>query len=422
MDYGQWKPAKSFSNPQGGPIPVIDATAPGRVGDVRRRNLSRVLDSIAKTGDAKPSRAQLAAGTGLTKAAVSSLVADLVESGLVAEVGLYRDGERGRPGQGLELSSRRGVIGMEINVDYLAVGVVDLGGNLRFHASVESPNRGLEPATVMERLGALAAEAKAAAAAEGIAILGGGLAVPGLVDEQRSVVLSAPNLHWENEPLNPRALLEGAPLGVRLSNEANSAALGELWYGGGPADFLYVSGEVGVGGGVIIASELYTGPGGSAGELGHIVVNPDGPSCSCGGAGCLETFAGQEAIFEAAGIPPGALEERAELLLAALRQRDPQARKAVDDAGRYLGVALASSARLMDIEAVVLGGHFAVLGEWLRPALLASLERHAPGLLDPENLTLSGLEHSGTLLGAAGQVIRSVIESPFEFLLAAKLA
>lgn len=74
---------------------MIDATAPGRVGDVRRRNLSLVLDSIARTGDAKPSRAQLAAGTGLTKAAVSSLVADLVESGLVSEVGLYRDGERG---------------------------------------------------------------------------------------------------------------------------------------------------------------------------------------------------------------------------------------------------------------------------------------------------------------------------------------
>lgn len=399
-----------------------EATAPGRVGDVRRRNLSLVLDSIARTGDAKPSRAQLAAGTGLTKAAVSSLVADLVESGLVSEVGLYRDGERGRPGQGLELSSRRGVIGMEINVDYLAVGLVDLGGNLRFHASVESRNRGLAPGKVMERLGSLAAEAKAAAADGGIAILGGGLAVPGLVDEQRNVVLSAPNLHWENEQLNLRSLLDGAPLGVRLSNEANSAALGELWYGGGQTDFLYVSGEVGVGGGVIIGSELYTGPGGSAGELGHIVVHPEGPACSCGGAGCLETFAGQEAIFEAAATPHGTLGERTELLLAALRGHDPASTRAVHDAGRYLGVALASSARLMDIEAVVLGGHFAVLAEWLRPALLSSLERYAPGLLDPANLTVSGLEHSGTLLGAAGQVIRSVIESPFEFLLAAKLA
>ncbi len=413
---------QQFFKSAGSPTPVNESTAPGRVGDVRRRNLSLVLDSIARTGDAKPSRAQLAAGTGLTKAAVSSLVADLVDSGLVSEVGLYRDGERGRPGQGLELSSRRGVIGMEINVDYLAVGLVDLGGNLRFHASVESRNRGLAPEKVMERLGGLAAEAKAAASAEKIAIMGGGLAVPGLVDGQHNMVLSAPNLHWENVQLHPRSLLEGAPLGVRLSNEANSAALGELWYGGGRPDFLYVSGEVGVGGGVIIGSELYTGPGGSAGELGHIVVHPEGPACSCGGAGCLETFAGQEAIFKAAGIPEGSLGERTELLLAALAAQDPRATKAVHDAGRYLGVALASSARLMDIEAVVLGGHFALLAEWLRPALLASLERYAPGLLEPGNLTVSGLEHSGTLLGAAGQVIRSVIESPFEFLLASKLA
>ncbi|MFE4195000.1 ROK family protein [Paenarthrobacter sp. NPDC056912] len=399
-----------------------EPAAPGRVGDVRRRNLSLVLDSIARTGDAKPSRAQLAAGTGLTKAAVSSLVADLVESGLVSEVGLYRDGERGRPGQGLELSARRGVVGMEINVDYLAVGLVDLGGSLRFRSTVESRNRGLAPNVVMERLGNLTAEARAAAAADGIAIMGGGLAVPGLVDEQRNVVLSAPNLHWEREQLNPRSLLEDAPLGVRLSNEANSAALGELWYGDGQPDFLYVSGEVGVGGGVVIGSELYLGPGGSAGELGHIVVHPEGPSCSCGGAGCLETFAGQEAIFQAARIPEGSLSERTELLLTALAAAEPQATQAVHDAGRYLGVALASSARLMDIETVVLGGHFAVLNEWLRPALLASLERYAPGLLDPTHLTVSHLGHSGTLLGAAGQVIRSVIESPFEFLLASKLA
>lgn len=399
-----------------------EPTAPGRVGDVRRRNLSLVLDSIAKTVDAKPSRAQLAAGTGLTKAAVSSLVADLVESGLVSEVGLYRDGERGRPGQGLELNSRRGVVGMEINVDYLAVGLVDLAGNLRFHSAVESRNRGMPPAQVMKQLAGLAAEAKAAAAAEDIAILGGGLAVPGLVDSKSDTVLSAPNLHWEDEQLHPQSLLEGAPLGVKLSNEANSAALGELWYGGGRPDFLYVSGEVGVGGGIIIGSELYTGPGGSAGELGHIVVHPEGPHCSCGGWGCLETFAGQEAIFEAAGVAEGTLGERTGLLLAALAAQEPAAAKAVHDAGRSLGVALASASRLMDIEAVVLGGHFAVLGEWIRPSLLESLERYAPGLLAPENLTVSRLEHSGTLLGAAGQVIRSVIESPFEFLLASKLA
>ncbi|WP_426004437.1 ROK family transcriptional regulator [Paenarthrobacter sp. NyZ202] len=399
-----------------------EQAAPGRVGDVRRRNLSLVLDLIARTGDAKPSRAQLAAGTGLTKAAVSSLVADLVESGLVTEVGLYRDGERGRPGQGLELSPRRGVVGMEINVDYLAVGLVDLSGKLRFSSTEESPNREMRPSEVMDRLRVLAGQAEAAAAKERMAILGGGLAVPGLVDEQRSLVLSAPNLHWEREALSPDRLLGNTPLGVTLSNEANSAALGELWYGSGRPDFLYVSGEVGVGGGVIIDSELYKGPGGSAGELGHIVVHPEGPSCSCGGAGCLETFAGQEAIFAAAGIPAGPLAARTAELLAALGAGQSRVAEAVHDAGRYLGVALASSARLLDLEAVVLGGHFAVLAEWLRPALLASLERHAPGLLAQEDLVVSTLEHSGTLLGAAGQVIRSVIESPSELMLAGKPA
>jgi predicted NBD/HSP70 family sugar kinase len=403
-------------------MPVNENAAPGRVGDVRRRNLSLVLDSIARTGDAKPSRAQLAAATGLTKAAVSSLVAELVESGLVSEVGLYRDGERGRPGQGLELSPNRGVVGMEINVDYLAVGLVDLGGNLRFTKTVESHNRGLEPGDVMARLGGLAGEAKDAAVAEGITILGGALAVPGLVDEARSVVLSAPNLHWEEEHLDADGLLGDVPLGVRLSNEANSAALGELWYGDGQPDFLYVSGEVGVGGGVIIGSELYTGPGGSAGELGHIVVHPEGAGCSCGGVGCLETFAGQEAVFEAAGLAAGPLAERTAALLAALADKEPRAVKAVDDAGKYLGVALASSARLMDIEAVVLGGHFAELAEWLRPALLASVERHAPGLVRPEDLKVSGLKHSGTLLGAAGQVIRSVIASPLDLVVASRPA
>ncbi|MHC8609278.1 ROK family transcriptional regulator [Paenarthrobacter ureafaciens] len=403
-------------------MPVNENAAPGRVGDVRRRNLSLVLDSIARTGDAKPSRAQLAAATGLTKAAVSSLVAELVESGLVSEVGLYRDGERGRPGQGLELSPRRGVVGMEINVDYLAVGLVDLGGNLRFTTTVESHNRDLKPGQVMARLAELAGEAKDAAAAQDIAILGGGLAVPGLVDEARSVVLSAPNLHWEHEHLDVDTLLGDVPLGVRLSNEANSAALGELWYGAGQSDFLYVSGEVGVGGGVIIGSGLYTGPGGSAGELGHIVVHPEGSGCSCGGVGCLETFAGQEAVFEAAGIAPGPLSGRTAALLAALADKEPRAVKAVDDAGKYLGVALASSARLMDIEAVVLGGHFAELAEWLRPAVLASVERHAPGLVRPEDLKVSGLKHAGTLLGAAGQVIRSVIASPLGLVVADRTA
>ncbi len=284
--------------------------APGRVEDVRRGNLVRVLASLAQARtdpDPHPTRADLASRTGLTKASVSSLVAELVDAGLVAESGATRDGERGRPGVGLELSTRRGVVGMEINVDYISAGLLDLGGTLRILRTLERGNRGQPPESVMALLAGLVSDVAAEASAAGIVILGGGLAVPGLVDSASGTVASAPNLHWRAVALQLDRLLPDAPFGTVLHNEANCAALGELWYGHGLdfQDYLFVSGEVGVGGGLVIGSELFAGPQGQAGEVGHMVVEPSGPDCSCGGHGCLETFAGQEAIFSEAGIPAG---------------------------------------------------------------------------------------------------------------------
>ncbi|WP_415857205.1 MarR family transcriptional regulator, partial [Sinomonas sp. G460-2] len=121
--------------------------APGRVADVRRRNLALVLGSIGP--DTRATRADIAAATGLTKASVSSLVAELLETELVEEVGVTRGGERGRPGVGLVLNARQGALGAELNVDYLAVGIVDLQGALRFHEVAEAENRGRRPEDVL---------------------------------------------------------------------------------------------------------------------------------------------------------------------------------------------------------------------------------------------------------------------------------
>ena len=238
---------------------------------------------------------------------MSSLVAELVDAGLVAVSGATRDGERGRPGVGLELSTRRGVVGMEINVDYISAGLLDLGGTLRILRTLECGNRGQPPESVMALLAGLVNGVAAEASAAGIVILGGGLAVPGLVDSASGTVASAPNLQWRAVALQLDRLLPDAPFGTVLHNEANCAALGENRYGHGLdfQDYLSVSGEVGVGGGLVIGSELFAGPHGQAGEVGHMVVEPSGPDCSCGGHGCLETFAGQEAIFSEAGIPAG---------------------------------------------------------------------------------------------------------------------
>ncbi len=423
-----------MANPAAAPG-ASEIGTPGSMGDVRRSNLALVLGHIAQADSGTHlTRAQVAAATGLTKASVSSLVLDLLDAGIVREIGLNPQGERGRPGVGLELNPARGVMGMEINVDYISAGLTDLSGMLLLQETRERDNRHSPAGAVVAALAALAADVRRSAQAQGVGILGGGLAVPGLVDARTGTVIMAPNLGWAMEALDLGALLPDVPLGTTLFNEANAAALAELRYRpAGGADFLFVSGEVGVGGGLVIGSELFTGPGGHAGELGHVVVQPDGTACSCGGTGCLETVAGQDAIFAAAGIAaraPSSAEslsadraasgpsrsESLSELLSALAEGDAAALKAVSRAGHYLGVAVASTVRLLNISSVVLGGHFAILGEWIRPALSDSLSKYAPGKVLPANISLSAVGQAGALLGAAGSVVRSLVEAPHRLL------
>ncbi|MDQ0673209.1 putative NBD/HSP70 family sugar kinase [Pseudarthrobacter siccitolerans] len=396
-----------------GPV-LSEAAAPGNMGDVRRSNLALVLGRVVQSPPGSHlTRAQIAASTRLTKASVSSIVLDLLDAGILRERGLNPQGERGRPGVGLELNPARGVIGMEINVDYIAAGVTDLSGAVVVQEIRERDNRDSEDAPVLAALAALAAEVRTAATEKGVEVLGGGLAVPGLVDAGNSTVIAAPNLGWLDIKLDLDRLLPGLPLGVTLFNEAKAAALAELAHGpAGRHDFLYVSGEVGVGGGLVIGSELFTGPEGHAGEVGHIVVDPEGSRCSCGGTGCLETIAGQDAIFAAAGIAGKVRSESMSALLAALTGEQPEALRAVQRAGRSLGVAVASTARVVNIAAVVLGGHFAVLDQWLRPSLVESLATYAPGKILPEHITTAAVGEGGALLGAAGSVVRSLVEAP----------
>lgn len=400
------------------PMAASQSGNPGSMGDIRRSNLSLVLSTIAQAAaDVCPSRAQVASATGLTKASVSSLVLDLLDAGLICEIeGLHSPG-RGRPGVGLQLNPRRAVMGMEINIDYIAAGAVNLSGALLFHEIQERDNRSGDHRSVMGALADLAASVSRAAAKSGTVILGGGLAVPGILDTTKRGVVTAPNLGWERLELDLELLVPAAPLGITLSNEANAAALAESGYGQGiDGDFLFVSGEVGVGGGLVIGRELFTGPDGSAGEVGHVVVDPYGTACSCGGRGCLETVAGQDAIYVAAGLNehPGARtrSETMSVLLRALHSGDRKALAAVERAGFSLGVALASTARVVPIGSVVLGGHFAVLEPWLHAPLLESLQRYAPGRFAAGQVSPSNTGTSGALLGAAWGPIQALLEAP----------
>src|SRR3954467_2252576 len=277
---------------------------------VRRHNLGVVLRHVSNHGPR--SRATIALETGLNKTTVSSLVTELIGLDLLVERGLEQRGTVGRPGQVVELSGDGVVaLGLEINVDYLAVRALDLTGADRYRGLDVQDNRRVPVASVLDRLAAHASEALEAVQAEGLRPVGATVALPGLVDAARGALLVAPNLGWNDvavvSELQERMSIPPAPeFPLAADNEANLAALAELWEGTarGLSDVLYVSGEIGVGAGIIAGGELFRGAQGFGGEFGHMTLDPDGRPCGCGSRGCLETVAGLEALLQMAGMDP----------------------------------------------------------------------------------------------------------------------
>ncbi len=387
---------------------------------VRRANLGVIVRHLAAAGPT--SRAGLAARTGLNKSTVSSLVAELATLGLVRDdPGAGREPRVGRPATPVVLSDATVAVGAEVNVDRLAVCLEDLTGAVRFETAEHVDLRASAPGPALARLAALAAGALAWAAERELRVVGLGVAVPGLVDVAAGVLLRAPNLGWTGVPIAEAlgASLELGGMPIALENEANVSALAELWDGAAQDldGFVHVTGEVGVGSGIVIARELYRGARGFAGELGHVIVQPGGRPCACGSLGCLETIAGVEAIREAAGLelPPGLGEHAVAQRIAAIAaDGEEAARAALDAAGDALGTALAGAVNLLDLQAVVLGGSFTPLAPWLVPRVGAALRS---GVLAADysrfDVRSSALGGRAAMRGAAAAHLRAVLQHPW---------
>lgn len=349
--------------------------------DVRRHHMSMVVELLLERGPR--SRAHLAEATGLTKGTLTSLVGELLDRGVLVELDARRDGQMGRPGVDVEVrSSHYGAMSLEISVDGLAACVVDLSGNVRSSRRIRSENRRARPTTVVARLSALAGEVLDEAERQDVSCVGGALAVPGLVDPTSQALVVAPNLHWRDVVLTQLSSLLGMDLVVE--NEANLAALAELRHGVARdlRSFVYVSGGIGIGGGLVLDRHVVGGANGFAGELGHVVVDPDGPRCACGGRGCLETVIGS-------GV---------------------DARPA--DVAHALAIALRSVVHLVDPEAIVLGGSLAHVPE-LPSELAPRLANDTiGGRWHPCVVRRSVLGADAALIGAATMALDAFVADP----------
>jgi predicted NBD/HSP70 family sugar kinase len=248
------------------------------------------------------------------------------------------------------------------------------------------------------------------------------VAVPGLVDGPARVVTLAPNLRWSGVPVAKRlhALLQAGPVPVGVGNDASLAAIAEYRVGSyaGVPDLVYITGETGIGGGIIVAGRPLRGVRGFGGEVGHMKLDPDGPLCGCGRRGCWEARIGLHALQRAAfagtagqAVAPGEPPEAKVAAIARLaRAGDARVLAALTEIGRWTGIGAANLANVFNPQAIILGGYFTVVADWvLRPAIAAFLD----GVLAPDaggcSLVTSSLGFSAAARGAAIHVADQVI-------------
>jgi len=313
---------------------------------------------------------------------------------------------------------------LEINVDYIAACIVDLAGGLRHRDVIQEDQRGRAPERSCVAMAAMAAKAMKAATKQGLVIAGLGVAVPGLVGPG-GVLRFAPNLGWRDTDIGKLlARSTGlADLPITVDNEANFAALGELYSDpSAMTDFLHVTGEIGVGAGIVMHRELFHGTRGWGGEIGHVTVDLDGPRCRCGARGCLEQLAGQEAILRAAGLPVAAATSmggRATVgrIVEAAEQGSVETTAALRQAGRALGIAVAGAINLLDIPGVVLGGIYAPLAAWIAPEVQREVDRRVlSAAWAPVAVRVSKAGTDAAVLGAAGSITHAILRDPVDWI------
>lgn len=345
---------------------------------MRIHNLKLVLDLVLANPEGI-SRATIARLTGITRSTASRLVQDLLDMHLVAEQQIEERGEPGRPATPITpaVATYAG-IGATVNLDYVSVRAIDLSGSTVYDHFESGDFRNSDPVKVLRALGDRISDALAVCSSSGITVVGAGIGLPGLVDRRAAdaVLQVAPNLGWRH--IAPATYIGHGlrkSLNVTADNDANLQAIAAAYRSPGAvrgvADFLYVSGDVGVGGAIVLDGEVFRGMHGWAGELGHFLVDSNGPQCPCGARGCLEMYAGKVAIHTAAGIDP---EQPSQVLIEALEAGDTRALAAVSVAGEALGVTLSNAINLLDVSTVVLGTGIGRIIEWLRPAVLGVLD------------------------------------------------
>lgn len=378
---------------------------------LRDQNLALILRKVWT--ETETTRASLSRDTGLSRSSVSSLVDHLLEIGLFEERGAGVS-TGGRKPTRLRFNDQSGsILGVDIGASHIAAIVIDLQGQRLAWRQELCPVRD-EPQLAIESLRSLISTTLEEAHVSESELLGVGVGVPSPISPLHPHSLSPIFMPaWRGVDLI-EALGLPQDLCVIIENDANLGALAEMWWGAGQGShhLAFIKLGTGVGAGFIIEGKVFRGHGGSAGELGHMVIDPEGPRCVCGLQGCLVTFIGSQPLLsraESLGISHQDLSS----LLHALRDGDPDARSVIAEAASRLGLAVASLMNMLNPERVILGGELASAGDALLHPLRSSVQsRSLWSAISNSDIVVSALGEEVIALGAATAILQRALTTP----------
>ncbi|MDT0543274.1 MULTISPECIES: ROK family transcriptional regulator [Streptomyces] len=381
---------------------------PGSQSSLHRANLERVVRAVRMAGSL--TQAEIARTTGLSAATVSNIVRELKDGGTVEVTPTSAGGRRARS---VSLSGDAGiVVGVDFGHTHLRVAI----GNLAHQVLAEES----EPLDVdasasqgLDRAEHLVSRLITATGISQDKVVGVGLGVPAPIDVETGTLGSTAILPgWAGtNPRDDLAQRLGVP--VHVDNDANLGALGELVWGAGRgvADLAYIKVADGVGAGLVISGKIYRGPGGTAGEIGHITLDESGPVCRCGNRGCLETFTAARYVLPLLYSSHG-VDLTVERMVQLARDGDPGCRRVIADVGRHVGSGVANLCNLINPSRVVLGGHLAEAGELVLGPIRESVARYAiPSAARRLSVMPGALGGRAEVLGALALVLSEMGDS-----------
>lgn len=329
------------------------------------------------------------------KSTVSAIVKSFEDAGLLERMTPAQSHRRGRPSEGLAISSDWGLLaGVHLNLDETRFVLAGLDGKPLTALVMPTPEpEGLDSFVRNGVRALVAAVGRNEADVRAV-----GVSVPGLVTQQGELSQS-PNLTWRG--VNLRTILERTidqPLFI--DNDSNGATLAEDFFARSldAGDFVFIQSGSGVGGGIFVDGMLHRGAMGFAGEIGHMKIVPDGRPCRCGGAGCLDTYTSDISVVERAreaGLNVKNTAEVAELAAAG----NSVVRNLLERNGRYLGFGLANVVNLLNPREIVLGGGYARLSEYLLPSTERAMHENViPALIGTCKLSVSPISGQETPL------------------------